>query len=1237
LSRWWWRLLLWPLLAMVLAVGIMPFTGQGTRTLVATADRLLPLEIQYRGGTLAGQLQLTRLVWAGDGVRVELQDLVAQLAPACLWYSKICFDQLQARQLDVLLLPGPDAEHAVADPTTAVDPDAPAALVVLPVHLEAASLVVENTLVQWQGGQWRQGRMRGGVVMSGSTIAVASTVVAKARLELRDSDTPPSVEPIVLPRIDLPLELVVEELLLTDPSWSVYGQEQQLQALILGGSWRNMALRLQQLDIRSAELGELSLHGGIDFAGPWPLELDARLTAASMPGWPAPLGRTGSLSARGDLNALQLQLELPGAASLAATAELDALDRDLPFSFNAQAHWDEVLALAEHVPLPEPVQDLVLQAPLQLAVNGSLQEQRFQLDGSASGLGYPAMALQAAGALRSDSLTVEDMRLQDAAGANTLWGSAQLSFGQALQWSAQLESGGFQLPPMLEYAQGTLSGRLHFNGSSAGQDWQVAVTEVDVRGEVNGLPAVLGGQAGLRQDLSLAATDLRAEVNGAQLTLQASGTSSAPARLNVTVSELQRWQGDAQGRLALQATLAADWRQAAFTGSLEAIQWAGLSFDEGAVEGVYRPGRGQASRLDVNVSAASVAGLQLDTLHLLAVDNGASQTLSLRSRGDVEGELSLRGAFAGGRDWAGRLAPTQVQTPYGGWKLDETVALKWSESDAALRISGHCWRNPKTRICPGDSVLGAQGSASLAISGGLEFVAGLFPEQLEVSGELESNLAASWGPDSPLAVNGELAAQRVLITRQYGLGESASVNWDGLTAVIRQSEQGLQLSAQMHREGRRALDLEALLPVSRDGPLAGTLDFQGLRLSALAPFAPNLATLEGELGGRLQLQGTIDHPRALGTLKLSAGRFALVGNPTELHDVELLIEALGDTATMAGSGMLGGGVLNLEGALLSDPEARLELVMSGARHELLLPPYTQVIVSEDIELVLSGSLLDIKGEVNVHEGVLRHEQLPAGSVNISSDVVEVDYSGNVIRQASAFDTRINVSLLIENKFKVVGDMVDATVGGDLRLSQRPGNPLQVFGNLKVIGGELRAYGQLLRIRRGTIAFSGRPDNPEFDVRAQRALSSESTVVGVQLQGTMMQPKLEVYSDPVMPHGEAMSYLLRGRGLDSGADSDGIAMAVTVGSGVVNQSTLVEELNRIPGVSNLAFGAEGTDEDTAATVGGYLGDRLYLSYGMGLYEPVNVLTARLYLQTRLWLEVVSRLENSVDLYYSFDIK
>ena len=158
----------------------------------------------------------------------------------------------------------------------------------------------------------------------------------------------------------------------------------------------------------------------------------------------------------------------------------------------------------------------------------------------------------------------------------------------------------------------------------------------------------------------------------------------------------------------------------------------------------------------------------------------------------------------------------------------------------------------------------------------------------------------------------------------------------------------------------------------------------------------------------------------------------------------------------------------------------------------------------------------------------------------------------------------------------------------------------------------------------------------MNVRAQRNISGSNVIAGVQLVGTLDEMVLEVYSEPAMSQGEAMSYLVRGRGLDASSGEDGTALALSLASGVVNRSTLVSELNRIPGVNNVTFGADGSAEDTAAAVSGYLGNRVYLSYGVGLYEPINVLTARLYLRTRLWLEVVSSLENSIDLYYSFDI-
>jgi len=268
--------------------------------------------------------------------------------------------------------------------------------------------------------------------------------------------------------------------------------------------------------------------------------------------------------------------------------------------------------------------------------------------------------------------------------------------------------------------------------------------------------------------------------------------------------------------------------------------------------------------------------------------------------------------------------------------------------------------------------------------------------------------------------------------------------------------------------------------------------------------------------------------------------------------------------------------------------------------------------------------------------VLQADDLPEGAVAVSSDIVEVDYAGNVISKQLPFDLSMDLLIRLRDRFKVKGALIDATLGGELRLLQKPRRPLQMFGSLNVVGGEVRAYQQSLRITRGSASFTGRPDNPLVNVRALRTIANDNVKVGVEVQGTLDEMRLEVFSDPVMSQGEAMSYLVRGRGLDASTGADGAALALSLASTVVNRSTIVSELNRIPGISDLSFGAEGSEDDTAATVSGFIGNRIYLSYGVGVYEPINVLTARFYLRTRLWLEVVSRLENSVDLYYSFDI-
>ncbi len=1221
------RLTFWPLLLVTFVALLLPFTGSGTRWLLGQVRHFIPVEIKYADGTLAGELRLAQLNWSDEDIRLELQDVLLELDPRCLWRSAICLQQLQARQLDIEILPTTATQSMDAAPGLADD------WLRFPFPLEVPYLQLAALRVSWTDGEWRQGVLDGSVELRGHTIHVIRAAARDARLIL--ADTPSDDDRVELPEIDLPLVLQVDDLLLQQAGWDFYGEQGGLQTLRLQGNWQHTALQLDAVQLRSGEWGEAVAAGTLAFSGQWPLALGMDAFPPAAWQWPELLTRHLRLDASGDLAKLALQLKVGGEVSATARGQLDTLDSALPFQLAVDIDWSEQLDLASHLPLPEALEGLSLTSPLHFSANGSLSEQRFQLEAAGSAPGFSQLALNLAGEHRPGTLLLEDLRLQDAGSASTLWGSGKLDYAERVQWRLALESSGLELAPLGDSFSGRLQGQLQLDGWLEGEDWEVAVSGVDLSGQVNKLPATISGYAGLAGDLALLPSNLQADINGARLLLRAS-QASAGGSLELEVQELGRWLSGARGRIDLRAELEAGWGDIGLAGTFQALRWEGVAIDRGQVSGDYHVDTGTFA-FQLGLDTVELADFELERLALEGTGDGTSQTFVLRAGGDANGELSVAGRVDASGDWRGELAATAVQTPQGTWHLDEPVPLLLERAEPRLLVTAHCWHYRESRICPGQTVLAETGQTSVEIGGDLDVLSLFLPEYLETSGDLSARLAASWAPDTPGDVQGELHAADIVVTRLFGAGESASGHWDSLQAKIGRGEQGLELEASLVKGGQRLIALALQLPALRDGALAGTLVLDGPQLANLQPFFPDLDTLEGELRGELALGGTLAAPETRGVLYLHGGRLALLGNPTELAQLELALNASGDRLSVQGQGLLGGGELNISGELTSRPAWRLDLAVAGGRHEVLIPPYTQMQVSEQLQLIVTGAELAVKGQVTVHEGKLEQERLPEGSVDLSRDVVEVDYQGRVVDGSSRLLTQIDIALSLEDRFRVVGDMVNATLGGDLQLLQKPGKPLQLFGNLNVIGGELRAYQQRLRIQRGTVSFSGPTDNPELDVSAQRDIPSENVVVGLRLQGSLQQPVLQIFSDPVMPQADAMSYLIRGRPVDTGAAVDGVATALSLGTGLVNETPLISRLNEIPGISNVGFGAEGTtEEDTAATVGGYIGERLYLSYGMGIYEPINVLIARLYLQTRLWLEVVSRLENSVDLYYSFDI-
>ncbi len=1190
-------LLALPVLLALAILSLAVFTEQGARTLLRAVERLSPVEIDYVSGTLGAGLQLQSLRYDTGAMRLELQDISAAASPDCLWRGAVCLHDLRVGSLHV----------------------------------------------RWSGGEWRQGALHADVRLQQSTLEVRAASIVEPQLLLRETGSADvdQGEPIALPAIAMPLHLVVNDLQLLQPAWEVYGARYTQDQISVQGQWQHSELQLDSLVIRKQGLGELSLQGQLAFAGNWPLEADVDVNLAQPLQYSDVLGTSFELSAAGDLSALAVQLRSASRVAVAAEAQLNVLDPALPFTATLTATSADTLALSAIDGVADRLQNLQLQQvelvfPLQLAARGTLQSQDFDLRGTATGLGYESLQVYLSGRHDQEKIRITDLSLLDAAGDNALRVNGEIQLSPKHSWSLELATTGLDIPPINEAMRGRLAGNLALAGEVEGERWQVRIDDVALQGRVNDMPATIRGFSGLDSEMRLAASNLNAELNGAQLSLQSPGDEAGPGHLHVQVADIGRWQPGSSGRVGLDAEISPDREHIQLTGRLDNVQSSGVSLTHATLSGDYRPGTAHAFTLDTRVRDLVYGDVSIPEIQLSARGDEQQQSLTLVTAGEYQGEFAVTGTLQG-EQWQGALAPTRLRTPMGDWVLPAAVALRGSRTGRQVTLAAHCWRHAHAQLCPGTWTLGASGDGSLAYDADLVLLAALLPADVTLVGNVNGQLNAQWAPHTTPRLSGSAQTGEVVITQHVSEDETATFRWEQADASLAYTSSGLRVDLGVQRDKRKVVALNLLLPPDRKQAIAGAVNIDRLQMAALKPFLPALSTLAGEISGDLSLAGTVDKPQGFGELQLSGGQLAVQGNPTQLENLEINLDVQGSAAQIRGTGLLGGGELQLRGEVRTEPALLVELAVEGSDHTILYPPSTQLQIAQSLQLTVQKNLLTLTGEVTVLNGQLKIEELPQGSVALSPYVIEVDADGRTLREELPFDVRMNVRVHIADRFTVSSSTLQATLGGELRVQQRPGQPLQLFGNLDTVSGEFRAYQARLQVKRGTLNFTGPPTNPTVDVRAERHISSGDVTVGVKVQGPLDDElELQIYSDPAMSQSNAMSYLIRGRGMDAGAGLDGTSAALSLASGVVNRSELVTELNRIPGLSQVEFGAQGSQADTAATVSGYLGERLYLSYGVGLYEPVNVLTARFYLRSRLWLEVISSLENSVDLYYSFDI-
>ena len=730
------------------------------------------------------------------------------------------------------------------------------------------------------------------------------------------------------------------------------------------------------------------------------------------------------------------------------------------------------------------------------------------------------------------------------------------------------------------------------------------------------------------------------------------GGQHTDARAEVEIAALDHWLDGAQGQLRGKFHLHGTWPKLDLDADASAsdVVYAGTRISRAdlvaAITNIEQP----KGRLSLKTGAVSQGDNRYEAISLEASGTRAAHEIALHAQGvPADLDLSVSGSSKGD-SWDGRLtalgiAPSDARLPE--FKLSQPGALSWdgkqfSLGDSCLVGSTRSRRGGRSR----------SGEATTATASAKAAPADNEPARrttLCVGGEVTGDgaLAARYridalplrlllglaAPDSPVRLRGQIDGSGDIRRSASGVlsGEAHLVSAEGsalhednndalmsytdfrVDAELGASSQ-VTLSAALDHDGR----LQGQLSLS--GPeqaLDGSLQLSLPDLSFVELLSPSIANSRGRLDAQYRIGGTLADPQLNGELTLKEFAAELPDMGLRLHDGNIQLRGVeGQRFILDGSIVSGDGTVTLHGEGGLNADAPITLTIKGSNVLAVEIPAARVLVSPDllIERDVDKGIL-VTGTVGVPKGNVDLTKLPGGGARSASpDVVVVDDARVEVGKPMPFNARITLDL--GDDVKLAGFGFDGKLSGRLAVNERPGRATTGTGTLAATG-TYKAYGQDLTIESGRILFTGTAiDNPGLSIRAVREIKANNVTAGLMVRGTAQMPVLTVFSDPVMEQSNALSYLVTGKPLSALKSGEGDMLGTAARAlGTAGGDLLAKSIGGRLGVDDIGVADNSTLGGAAFTVGKYLSPKLYLSYGVGIFDPGEVVTLRYLFSTR----------------------
>ncbi|MBM7072675.1 translocation/assembly module TamB domain-containing protein [Shewanella sp. 202IG2-18] len=1243
------------LVLLALAIG----TPVGSRVTIFVVQALIPsVSIDYDSGTLNKNIKLKSFTLDTHAVKVVAKQLSLDWNPICYLHNQLCINDLKAEMVDVNVkaVKADDQPDQTSISSSNNGFPLPFTLSNRNSHLKNVSVSVGRQLykadiLQFKGNWDKQGLN----IAELTTVGFAMSGVWQKEPQIQSTEARTSTQRQFLPTVNLPFPIFIQKGALVDSNLELDSTPFTFKRIdIKRGNWVGTKLELQSIDVIHAGL-RTQISGSLDFKKRYPTDFKASLSVLEpLNIHQSPLSALHSLSqvkqqdvsfsVKDDFSSLSILGDTHGQINSNFTANLNLIDLDAPSMVDIEG-------LTGNWSIP---QGKLSASNVSIKIDGTIHSAKFDVNGLIDSPYIPKLKINGNATIDNRGVSGVNLHAHSPSGNVVLMGN--LKWNDGVEWNLNSEFRALQVKQFgdhftQELPSIVLNGTLVTDAAFKKKEWHLNINHSDLTGKLKGQPLHISGKINVDSNYRVDADNFEAKALGSEIYLT-KNTQTNKLSGKLMSENLGAFIPTLRGKLSSVFTVNNSnespslWHKSEITNLNYGND---LQSKEVQISGRVEPKTMAVHGTKIKVKALSVYSVAIRNLYLGLDGNLKSIKAVLKTKGKANVNAEFYTKL--NKDNLNITIPAlTIKNKSSVWQLNKTIDFNFNTNSKLGRLSPFCLNKDREYFCSkGNAQLGKNGLLNLQYSGSADDVFHAFlPKHLSIKGKLNAQANAQWSnftkPIAKLDVSFP-AGQMVL----YPSRKVPSVfPYQRVNFNAKLDNQWLTIKSKLQADSYAHWLADFSVSVKPARTLKGYINLSSIRLSPLAELFPIFSILDGQVDSNIKFSGNLHKPIINGAIKLTKGEVAFIKNPTNFHDILMNLTLDNDRALIDANWSMNKGKANLSGNL-SWPDGRLlgELNITGKHLTAIEPPLAILTVSPKVNIKLKDKNIRIAGNIDVTGGDITISPLPKQGVPLSQDVVFTD-NESTVKQESPINISSDLNINVSNSLKISGSGLTGNLGGQLSLSQETGSQPLMFGNIKVQNGNYRFLGQTLNIQKGGLEFVGPLNNPSLDIEAVKDISDQDVTVGVKVTGTVNRPKITLFSNPTLEQAEIVSYLLQGRGFDStnGEEQQNnnnallLSAALTLGAQAGDNNPLAavgdtaESLAQKLGVSNVQLNA---NDDGKVAISGYIGDRLLLKYGYGVFDPGYELTVRYYLLSKLYLETVSSaIGQSLDIYYRFDI-